>query len=58
MAVPITSIWLLLKGTADAPGLDPVRATVWLGVVCVAIGVFAAMHLDETFDRDLDYYEH
>lgn len=58
MAVPITSIWLLLKGTADAPGLDPVRATVWLGVVCVAIGIFAAMHLDETFDRDLDYYEH
>ena len=58
MAVPITSIWLLLKGSADAPGLDPVRATVWLGVVCVAIGVFAAMHLDETFDRDLDYYEH
>ena len=58
MAVPITSIWLLMKGTADAPGLDPLKATVWLGTICVVIGVLAASQLDETFHRDLDFYEH
>jgi len=58
MAVPITSIWLWMKGTADVPGLDPLKATVWLGTICVVIGVLAAFQLDETFDRDLDFYEH
>jgi MFS family permease len=58
MAVPITSIWLMLKGTSDAPGLDPVRATLYLGLACVAIGIVATSLLEETFHRDLDYYEH
>jgi hypothetical protein len=58
MAVPITSIWLWMKGTADVPGMDPLKATVWLGTICVVIGVLAAFQLDETFDRDLDFYEH
>jgi len=58
MAVPITSIWLALKGTADAPGYDPVQTTLSLGLVCVAIGVVATGLLEETFHRDLDYLEH
>jgi hypothetical protein len=38
--------------------MDPLKATVWLGTICVVIGVLAAFQLDETFDRDLDFYEH
>jgi len=57
-AVPITSIWLAMKGTPDAPGFDVVTATWVLGICCVAIGMIAAIALDETFHRDLDYLEH
>ena len=53
MAVPITSIWLAMK-----PGLGTVQATLTLGVCCVAVGIVAALALDETFHRDLDYLEH
>lgn len=58
MAVPITSIWLALIGTADAPGIDTVTATWVLGICCVSIGMIATLALDETFHRDLDYLEH
>ncbi|MFZ9916007.1 MAG: MFS transporter [Phycisphaerales bacterium] len=58
MAVPITSIWLAMKGTPEAPGFDVVTATWVLGICCVAIGIIAALALDETFHRDLDYLEH
>ncbi|MFM7052560.1 MAG: MFS transporter [Planctomycetota bacterium] len=58
MAVPITSIWLAMKGTPEAPGFDVVTATWVLGICCVAVGVIAAVALDETFHRDLDYLEH
>jgi len=58
MAVPITSIWLAMKGTPEAPGLDAVTATWVLGICCVSIGMVAALALDETFHRDLDYLEH
>lgn len=62
LAVPITSAWLALKGVA-APdgthtGLGAVDATWILGIVCTAIGLLAALALDETFHRDLDYLEH
>ncbi|MBM4098462.1 MAG: MFS transporter [Planctomycetes bacterium] len=53
MAVPITSIWLAAK-----PGLGTVPATVTIGICCVAVGLLAALALDETFHRDLDYLEH
>jgi hypothetical protein len=53
MAVPITSIWLAMK-----PSLGAVEATWVLGIVCIAIGIIAALALDETFHRDLDYLEH
>ncbi|MGA1223853.1 MAG: MFS transporter [Phycisphaerales bacterium] len=53
MAVPITSIWLAMK-----PGMGAVDATWVLGICCVAIGIIAAIALDETFHRDLDYLEH
>jgi putative MFS transporter len=52
MAVPITSIWLAMK-----PGLGAVQATWILGILCVAVGILAALALDETFTRDLDYLE-
>ena len=52
MAVPITSIWLAMK-----PGMGVVQATLTLGVCCVAVGIVAALALDETFHRDLDYLE-
>jgi hypothetical protein len=51
--VPITSIWLAAK-----PGLGTVPATVTIGICCVAVGLLAALALDETFHRDLDYLEH
>jgi putative MFS transporter len=57
-AVPITSIWLAMKGTSDAPGLDVVTATWVLGICCISVGIVAALALDETFHRDLDYLEH
>jgi MFS family permease len=57
-AVPITSIWLAMKGTPAAPGIDVVTATWVLGICCVAVGIIAALALDETFHRDLDYLEH
>jgi MFS family permease len=57
-AVPITSIWLAMKGTPEAPGLDVVTATWVLGICCIAVGIIAALALDETFHRDLDYLEH
>ena len=57
-AVPITSIWLAMKGTSDAPGLDAVTATWVLGICCIAVGIVATLALDETFHRDLDYLEH
>jgi pimeloyl-ACP methyl ester carboxylesterase len=57
-AVPITSIWLAIKGTQDAPVLGAVTATWVLGICCVAVGIIAALALDETFHRDLDYLEH
>ncbi len=53
MAVPITSIWLAMK-----PSLGAVEATWVLGIVCISIGIIAALALDETFHRDLDYLEH
>ena len=53
MAVPITSIWLAMK-----PGMGAVDATLTLGICCVAVGILAALALDETFHRDLDYLEH
>ena len=52
MAVPITSVWLAAK-----PGLGTIPATVTIGICCVAIGIVAALALDETFHRDLDYLE-
>jgi MFS family permease len=52
MAVPITSIWLAMK-----PGLGTVQATWILGILCVSVGLLAALALDETFTRDLDYLE-
>jgi MFS family permease len=52
MAVPITSIWLAMK-----PGLGAVQATWILGILCVSVGLLAALALDETFTRDLDYLE-
>jgi MFS family permease len=52
MAVPITSIWLAMK-----PGMGAVQATLTLGVCCVALGMVAALAMDETFHRDLDYLE-
>ena len=52
MAVPITSIWLAMK-----PGMGAVQATLTLGVCCVAVGMVAALAMDETFHRDLDYLE-
>jgi hypothetical protein len=52
MAVPITSIWLAMK-----PGMGAVQATLTLGICCVAVGIVAALALDETFHRDLDYLE-
>jgi predicted MFS family arabinose efflux permease len=58
MAVPITSIWLAMKGTPAAPGFDAVTATWVLGICCISIGTLAALALDETFHRDLDYLEH
>jgi putative MFS transporter len=57
-AVPITSIWLAMQGTKDAPGLGLVTATWVLGLACVAIGFVATLALEETFHRDLDYHEH
>jgi hypothetical protein len=39
-------------------GFDVVTATWVLGICCVAIGMIAAIALDETFHRDLDYLEH
>lgn len=53
MAVPITSIWFAMK-----PALGAVQATWVLGICCVAVGLLAAIALDETFHRDLDYLEH
>ena len=53
MAVPITSIWFAMK-----PGLGAVDATWILGICCVSVGIVAAIALDETFHRDLDYLEH
>jgi len=53
MAVPITSIWLAMK-----PGMGAVEATWVLGICCVSVGLLAALALDETFHRDLDYLEH
>jgi putative MFS transporter len=58
MAVPITSIWLAMKGTPAAPGFDVVTATWVLGICCISIGIVSALALDETFHRDLDYLEH
>jgi MFS family permease len=52
MAVPITSIWLAMK-----PGMGAVQATLVLGICCIALGIVAALALDETFHRDLDYLE-
>ena len=52
MAVPITSVWLAAK-----PGMGVVPATLTIGICCVAIGIVAALALDETFHRDLDYLE-
>jgi putative MFS transporter len=57
-AVPITSIWLAMKGTSGSPGLDAVTATWVLGICCIAVGIVAALALEETFHRDLDYLEH
>jgi predicted outer membrane lipoprotein len=47
-----------MKGTPEAPGLDVVTATWVLGISCIAVGIIAALALDETFHRDLDYLEH
>jgi hypothetical protein len=40
------------------PGMGAVDATLTLGICCVAVGILAALALDETFHRDLDYLEH
>jgi hypothetical protein len=52
LAVPITSIWLAMK-----PALGVLEATRVLGICCVTIGIIAALGLEETFHRDLDYLE-
>jgi hypothetical protein len=39
------------------PGMGAVQATLTLGVCCVAVGMVAALAMDETFHRDLDYLE-
>ncbi|MDA1008571.1 MAG: MFS transporter [Planctomycetota bacterium] len=51
-AVIITSIWLSMEASMGA-----VTATWILGSCCVGIGMIAAMFLEETFHRDLDYVE-
>jgi putative MFS transporter len=51
-AIPITSLWLALKGP-----LGVLPATLAVGLGCVAVGLVALSGMRESFHTDLDYLE-
>jgi hypothetical protein len=52
MVVPIT---LLFQWTRQYFGLE--LGAVAVGTVCLLLALFSLYHLDETFHKDLDYFE-
>jgi MFS family permease len=51
-AIPITAVWLAIKGS-----LGVVQATAALGVVCIVVGMLALAGMKESFDAELDVLE-
>jgi hypothetical protein len=52
MVVPITMLFQLCRKQF---GLEP--AALMVGVLCLAIALFSLWRLEETFHKDLDYFE-
>jgi putative MFS transporter len=52
MVVPITFSFQFLKGH-----LSIIRSAAVVGMVCLAVSIYALCYLEETFDKDLNYIE-
>ncbi|MGE4170023.1 MAG: MFS transporter [Candidatus Margulisiibacteriota bacterium] len=50
--VPISLAFMALK-----PSLGVVHAAAWVGGICLVIALCAAVYLEETHGKDLDYFE-
>ena len=52
MVVPITMLFQLLR-----KGLGIQQGALWVGAVCMAVALLSLWRLQETFHKDLDYFE-
>jgi MFS transporter, putative metabolite:H+ symporter len=52
MVVPITMLFQLLR-----KGLGIQQGALWVGAICMAVALFSLWRLQETFHKDLDYFE-
>lgn len=52
MVVPITMLFQLLRAH-----LGIQSGALWVGGICMAVALFSLWRLQETFDKDLDYFE-
>ncbi|MDX5346079.1 MAG: MFS transporter [Hymenobacteraceae bacterium] len=50
--VPLTTAFIALKGS-----LGLIQSALFLGLLCLAVAVFSILTLEETYGKDLDYYE-
>jgi len=55
--IPITSLFLLLKGTHEAPLLSSIASALIVGAICFVLAFIGVAGLRETFHDDLDYLE-
>jgi putative MFS transporter len=52
MVVPITMLFQLLR-----KGLGIQQGALWVGGICMAVALVSLWRLQETFHKDLDYFE-
>jgi hypothetical protein len=52
MVVPITMLFQLLR-----KGLGIQQGALWVGAICMTVALFSLWRLQETFHKDLDYFE-
>ncbi|MBL8933928.1 MAG: MFS transporter [Archangium sp.] len=51
-AIPITAVWMSLKVS-----MGTIPATMTVGLVCIALGLFALWGMPESYSADLDFVE-
>ena len=52
MVVPITMLFQLFR-----KDLGIQQGALWVGAICMAVALFSLWRLQETFHKDLDYFE-